>query len=106
MKIPPTSPGSIQGGKTTEAADSGRAKASAGTNASVPASAGSASVQLSQLSTQLHAIESSLSGPEFDQAKVEEIKQAIRDGSLSVNPEVVADKMLASAQELLAKGLK
>ena len=106
MKIPPTSPGSVQGGKTAEAPDSGRAKASAGTNVSAPASAGSASVQLSQLSTQLHAIESSLSGPAFDRAKVEQIKQAIRDGTLSVNAEVVADKMLASAQDLLGKGIK
>lgn len=41
--------------------------------------------------------------PHFDAAKVEAIKAAIRDGSLKVNPEAIADKLLASVQELLKK---
>jgi len=102
MKIPSTSPG-VQGAQSPELADAGRAKASSADKAPTVAG-GSDSVQLSQLSTQLHAIESSLSGPEFDRAKVEDIKQAIRDGSLSVNADVVADKMLSSARELLSQG--
>jgi negative regulator of flagellin synthesis FlgM len=68
-----------------------------------PASTPGASVQLSALSTQLAAIESSLtSGGVFDAARVEEIKQAIRDGSLQVHADVVAEKMLAGLQEMFA----
>jgi len=108
MKIPPATAG-IQGAKSPELADTGRAKSSSTDKASsassaASASGGSDSVQLSQFSAQLHAIESSLSGPEFDRAKVEDIKQAIRDGSLSINADVVADRMLTSARDLLSRG--
>jgi negative regulator of flagellin synthesis FlgM len=65
---------------------------------------GGASVQLSALSTQLAALESSLAaGAAFDAGKVQEIKEAIRSGSLSVNAQVVAEKMLAGLQEMFAK---
>lgn len=39
----------------------------------------------------------------FDAAKVDRIKGAIRDGSFQVNPEAIADKLIANAQELLAR---
>jgi negative regulator of flagellin synthesis FlgM len=39
----------------------------------------------------------------FDQAKVERIAQAIRDGKFEVNAEAIADKLIANAQELLGK---
>ena len=39
----------------------------------------------------------------FDQAKVERIAQAIRDGSYQINAEAIADKLIANAQELLGK---
>ena len=39
----------------------------------------------------------------FDQAKVDRIAQAIRDGQYHVNAEVIADKLIANAQELLGK---
>lgn len=41
----------------------------------------------------------------FDAAKVEQIKQAIsnNNGQLKVNPEVIADKVIASAKELLGQ---
>ncbi|MEO7151277.1 MAG: flagellar biosynthesis anti-sigma factor FlgM [Burkholderiaceae bacterium] len=44
--------------------------------------------------------------PEFDAAKVSRIAQAIADGSFKVNPDVIADRLLANAQELLSKGLR
>jgi negative regulator of flagellin synthesis FlgM len=39
--------------------------------------------------------------PTFDQAKVDRIAQAIRDGNFSINPGAIADKLLANAQEVL-----
>ena len=57
--------------------------------------AGQDRAQISALSAQLHALEAS-PGAEFDRARVEDIKQAIRDGSLVVNPQVIADRMLTS----------
>jgi negative regulator of flagellin synthesis FlgM len=39
----------------------------------------------------------------FDQAKVERIAQAIRDGSYQINADAIADKLIANAQELLGK---
>jgi len=37
----------------------------------------------------------------FDAEKVARIAQAIRDGKFEVNPEAIADKLIANAQELL-----
>jgi negative regulator of flagellin synthesis FlgM len=39
----------------------------------------------------------------FDAEKVQRIAQAIKDGKFQVNPEVIADKLIANAQELLGK---
>lgn len=40
---------------------------------------------------------------EFDAEKVARISQAIDDGSFKINPEAIADKLIANAQELLSK---
>ncbi len=37
----------------------------------------------------------------FDAEKVQRISDAIRDGKFQVNPEAIADKLIANAQELL-----
>lgn len=42
-------------------------------------------------------------GGEFDAARVEEIKQAIRDGSFEVDAEVVADRLIASVHDLFVR---
>ncbi|MFO1330403.1 MAG: flagellar biosynthesis anti-sigma factor FlgM [Rubrivivax sp.] len=39
----------------------------------------------------------------FDAAKVERLSKAIKDGTYQVNPEAIADKLIANAQELLAR---
>lgn len=41
--------------------------------------------------------------PAFDAAKVDAIKQAIASGSFQVNPDKIADQLIASAQELLSR---
>ena len=85
------------GGNPTERVNGAAGKASG-------EAGGGASVQLSSLSTQLAALESSLAaGAAFDAGKVQEIKEAIRSGSLTVNAQVVAEKMLAGLQEMFAK---
>ena len=43
------------------------------------------------------------STPEFDSAKVARMSQAIADGSFKIDAGVVADRLLANAQELLSK---
>jgi negative regulator of flagellin synthesis FlgM len=60
----------------------------------------STQVELSPEATMLsHASQD----PSFDSAKVERIAQAIRDGSFSVNPGAIADKLLSNAQEMLGR---
>ena len=47
-------------------------------------------------------MESSMAGtPVVDVAKVAEIKQAISEGRFQINSGVVADRLIASARELL-----
>ena len=41
--------------------------------------------------------------PDIDAAKVDKISKAIADGTFKVNPETIADKLIANAQELLGK---
>ena len=42
------------------------------------------------------------SNADFDTEKVTRIAQAIRDGQFQVNPEAIADKLIAHTQEFLA----
>lgn len=100
MKIPPSTPGVTAGG-AAQSGETGRAK---GTSGKTATSTGGDAVKLSSLSSQLQALTSSLSGPEFDRAKVDQIKQAIRDGKLVVRTDVVADRMIADVQDRIAKG--
>lgn len=62
-------------------------------------------VNLSALSSQLHTLESSLAegGQGFDAKRVESIKDAIRSGTFTVNPEAVADGLIASVRELVER---
>ena len=55
-------------------------------------------VQLSSLASQLLASESSAP---FDASRVGEIKQAISEGRFTINAEVIADRLIASARELI-----
>lgn len=61
------------------------------------------SVNLSPLSAQMQAVEARLSaGDIVDAQRVREIKLAIAEGRFKVNPDVVADRLLATVKELIA----
>lgn len=55
-------------------------------------------VRLSSLASQLLASENVVS---FDADRVAEIKQAISEGKFSINADAIADRLIASARELL-----
>ena len=98
MKINPSSIDALIAGKD--------AKPAADRTSAKPASASSAPggerVNLSALSTQIAALGSSLvADPGFDRAQVDAIRQAIGEGRLTVNADVVADKMLAGALAII-----
>lgn len=78
-----------------------RKSGAAATSSAAAGAAGvepSAKVALSPAVTQLAA--GSTEGV-FDTAKVKRISDAIRNGEFKVNPEAIADKLIANAQELL-----
>jgi negative regulator of flagellin synthesis FlgM len=60
----------------------------------------SADVSLSGLSSQLRSLAAS-GEADIDVAHVESIKQAIADGTLTMDPGKIADGILATARELL-----
>lgn len=74
------------------------------TKAGVSSSAGKTSaapqdnVKLDSLSSKLDTGAT----PPFDSARVDAIKQAISEGRFKINPEKIADKLIASAKELVA----
>jgi negative regulator of flagellin synthesis FlgM len=62
----------------------------------------SVDVHVSTLGSQLQALERQLGGGEvIDAAKVAEIRQAISEGRLQINPDVIADRLLQTVRELL-----
>lgn len=70
-------------------------------SAAIPGTAdASAKIALSSGAASLIAAGSS---SEFDAEKVARISQAIGDGTFKINPEVIADKLISNAQELLVK---
>ena len=59
----------------------------------------STKVELSSAAALMHTE----SSPEFDAAKVARMEHAIANGSFKIDAGVVADRLLANAQELLSK---
>ncbi|CAG0964063.1 hypothetical protein BURK2_00903 [Burkholderiales bacterium] len=60
-------------------------------------------VALSPLASQLSDLAATLaSSPAVDRARVDDIKSAISEGRLQVNPSVVADKLIETVRQLLA----
>jgi negative regulator of flagellin synthesis FlgM len=77
-----------------------RAEAAQGRKQDAAAPAGEPGTQVALSAAALAAQDP---GTEFDAAKVERIALAIAEGKFQVNAEVIADKLIANAQELLGK---
>ena len=84
--------------KTGEAA---RRTGDAGASSTDPASA---TVKLSDAATSLLSTASGDETESFDAEKVQRIAQAIREGRFQINPEKIADRLLANAREVLDRG--
>ena len=86
-------------GSAPAAAANGQAPATAA--GAIPATAdASAKIELSSTASTLLSNDES---PEFDTEKVDRISKAIANGTFKINPEAIADKLIANAQEALAK---
>ncbi|MEO5686698.1 MAG: flagellar biosynthesis anti-sigma factor FlgM [Burkholderiaceae bacterium] len=73
------------------------------TSSSVNTTSGDDSSTQVELSPEATMLSHASQDPSFDQAKVERIAQAIRDGNFSINPGAIADKLLSNAQEVLGR---
>lgn len=99
MKIgsPPEKPTSVP-------ATAGRAASGESAKASTAPGSAESSAQVELSSTAANLISGvAQASPEFDTEKVARISKAIADGKFTVNPEAIADKLIANAQELLSK---
>jgi negative regulator of flagellin synthesis FlgM len=68
------------------------------TTVTQPAAGPAAEVHLSDLAAQLQF---SGDAPTFDASRVAEISQAIAEGRFTINAEAIADRLIASASELV-----
>jgi negative regulator of flagellin synthesis FlgM len=100
---------SLQDGaqRTQQGQQSEGATAAASTASKTPAqgaggSAGDANVNLSGLSSSLRSLAASGSA-DIDVGQVESIKQAIKDGTLTIDTSKIADGVLETARGLLQK---
>jgi negative regulator of flagellin synthesis FlgM len=87
------------GGSSTQRAEGASTKASGKTTSLDGGVSQSAKVSLSPMAASLFAG----ADPAFDADKVDKVKQSIEDGTYQVDAEVIADKLIANAQELLKR---
>jgi negative regulator of flagellin synthesis FlgM len=57
-----------------------------------------------ELSAAASVIASGLADGSFDAQKVERLTRAIRDGQYQIDPQAIADRLLANTRELLDRG--
>lgn len=80
------------------------AKAGTGMPTSAPQGKSSSrdNVRITSLSSQLQVMKSSMNNvPVVDSARVEAVKLAISEGRFRINPEVIADSLLATVKDLV-----
>jgi negative regulator of flagellin synthesis FlgM len=103
MKITPSSTGS-RSEAAAQASPAADRKTTVAPGATSATGTEQDTIKLSPLSSELAALEASLAANgDFDTAKVDAIRQAILDGTLSVDSAAIADKMLAAAAAWLNK---
>lgn len=97
---------SVPAAVATPAGRTAAAAADAETSVKPVSNAAPASMQveLSSTAATLRAATTQSASADFDVEKVNRVSQSIADGSFTVNPEAIADKLIANAQELLSKG--
>ena len=84
-----------------------RASTAVSNNAETPnaAAKGGEGVHITDSAKQLAALEQAIRTlPDVDEARVNEIRQAISEGSYQVSPERIADKLIRVEQELQRGG--
>nr|WP_222858409.1 flagellar biosynthesis anti-sigma factor FlgM [Paraburkholderia phenoliruptrix] len=97
----PTLKDPLSRSQQSDAATANTSAQTAGTASQpTPSSSGDASVSLSGLSQHLRSLAATGSA-DIDTAHVESIKQAIKDGTLSIDSGKIADGVLSTARELL-----
>lgn len=83
-------------------AKEGTTRASVGGKTSTKAPLSQDRVEITSVSTQLQTMGSSQDNvPVVDTARVEAIKQAISEGRFKINPEAIADRLIATAKDLI-----
>jgi negative regulator of flagellin synthesis FlgM len=87
----------------THAAAAEATKANAAAAGAAPAAAGTDASAKVELSSTASTLLSGGASGEYDANKVAQVGESIANGSFKVNPEVIADKLIANAQELLSK---
>lgn len=85
------------------AAQAGKAQANGGAGAAGAAKRPEASAQIELSSTATKLLSGVSDEGSFDVEKVSRISQAISEGKFTVNADVIADKLIANAQELLSR---
>lgn len=73
-----------------------------GTGAAPAKKTGSAGVAVT-VSSRARALEKGGETADIDMEKVESVRSAIEQGTYVVNPEVIADKLLANAKDMLSR---
>ena len=103
MKIGPSGDSPLSGtggtGSTSRTSSSDKGKA---TSATASSASGEASAQVAISSTASSLLQGvNESNADFDADKVGRVSRALADGSYVVNAEVIADKLISNAKELL-----
>jgi negative regulator of flagellin synthesis FlgM len=107
VKAPKDGPPASHQGDAANALAPEPAAAGAGAGAAAQAAgnaSGDANVNLSALSSQLRTVSGAVASSgaaDIDTAHVESIRQAIKDGTLSIDPGKIADGVLETARGLL-----
>ncbi|RYF68766.1 MAG: flagellar biosynthesis anti-sigma factor FlgM [Comamonadaceae bacterium] len=103
MKINALNDAALAAASLAAAGKTERGGASAGTGAPDAAGKIGGSGVPVTVSAAARSLEVSSAGTGIDEAKVASVKAAIANGTFTVNPGAIADKLLSNAQEILSR---